>query len=208
MMKKLNLPTAKFAIVNDLTKRIIANNKIKLKDSKKYNEEKKKLNQDLAMNTLSNLESMLAQMAAQNKAAAIAYKAIQIGKAIINTSAAVTLALSSFPPPINMAWASVVGAMGAAEIAMIASQGFQQGTDSVPSMLTPGEMVIPATFADAIRSGRLALATPGSFVGEGTPGGKTVNLTVNLNAAVNNEVDIEAMTEMIGENLEEKLRRV
>jgi hypothetical protein len=54
-----------------------------------------------------------------------------------------------------------IAAAGAAQIATITSTGFNKGTDSVPSMLTPGEMVVPRDFASAIRSGALTLSGPG-----------------------------------------------
>ncbi len=49
-------------------------------------------------------------------------KAINIGKAIINTAQGVLQALSSFPPPISFIMAAIVGALGAVQIGQIASQ--------------------------------------------------------------------------------------
>lgn len=49
-------------------------------------------------------------------------KAIAIFEAVTNTAAAVTKALASSPPPLNAILAAVVGALGAAQIALIASR--------------------------------------------------------------------------------------
>lgn len=49
-------------------------------------------------------------------------KAMNIGKAIINTAQGVLQALSSFPPPASFILAAIVGALGAVQIASIARQ--------------------------------------------------------------------------------------
>ena len=109
---------------------------------------------------LTRLASILQQQGEHNKAAAIAFKAIQLGRSIINTSEAITEALPNIP------LAALIAAIGAAEIATIVGTGFQAGTDEIPARVSPGEMIIPSTFADAIRTGRLVLAGPG-VLGEG-----------------------------------------
>jgi hypothetical protein len=104
----------------------------------------------------------LSTVAEKSKAAALLIKAIKMKENIMETASGVSKALGSFPPPINFIWAGLVAAAGVAQGAAIAGVGFAKGTDSVPSMLTPGEMVVPRDFASAIRSGDLSLSGPGN----------------------------------------------
>lgn len=52
---------------------------------------------------------------------------IAIIQAIINTALAISSALTMSPPPLGIAMAIIVGAMGAAQVALIASQSFARG---------------------------------------------------------------------------------
>ncbi len=80
--------------------------------------------------------------------------------ATINTALAVTQALGSAPPPASFALAAVAAALGAVEIAAIASQptpsfydgtdylqlnGNKKGRDTIPVMAHEGEAIINAT---------------------------------------------------------------
>ena len=81
-------------------------------------------------------------------------KAIALGQAAIDTALAISRAISSaLPPPANLVFAGVVGAIGAAQIAAIASQptpkfaegGVVQGSansDKIPAMVKSGEMIL------------------------------------------------------------------
>jgi len=114
----------------------------------------------------------------ESKAAFIVGKAAAMANAIINTSRGVTLALGTFPPPFNFALAAAVGAAGAMQISKIAGTsiglnkgGFVPGvgeSDTVPAMLTPGELVVPKqeakTFADEMASRQSSDATGTSDV--------------------------------------------
>lgn len=57
-------------------------------------------------------------------------KQLDAVSAIMNTAVAVTMALSSAPPPINFGLAASVGAMGATEVALIESQKMATGGES------------------------------------------------------------------------------
>lgn len=97
-------------------------------------------------------------------------KAFAIAQAIINTALGITKTMAELPFPLNVTMASAVAAMGATQIAVIASQmakGYvrggvvsgQDGTDTIPARLTRNEFVQPvdsvsyygANFMEALR---------------------------------------------------------
>jgi hypothetical protein len=155
---------------------------------------------------LGTLGNALQGAAAQNKQFATAAKAVAIGMAIMNTAQGITKALAEYPWPWSMIVAALVGAAGAIQIETIASQGFAEGTDTVPSMLSPGEMVIPRTFSDAIRSGSLSLSGPQA--NNNTTNNQKTSVVINFSAVVNHEVDLEKASEKLGRIMEAKLRGV
>jgi len=126
-------------------------------------------------------------------------KAIRIGEAIMNTAAAIMSAMA-LAWPVNLVAAAAAAAMGAVQIGVIASQGFATGTDNVPAMLSSGEMVVPRSFASAIRSGDLALSGGGG-------GGDNNNVTVIMEqASFTNDQDIDEVFEEFSEALFERRR--
>lgn len=160
---------------DSLTNRIMAFRNKDFKDAQEKAKAKQQLHQLILNTQVNHLETFLQKQASTNKAAAIAWKGIQMGRTVINTAEAISEAA---PNPVLMAFAA---AAGAAQIATIASVGFAEGTDSVPAMLTPGEMVVPRNFAQAIRDGDLTLGGGGGggeiniFIQGGiNPGGSTV----------------------------------
>jgi hypothetical protein len=72
-------------------------------------------------------------------------KKLQMGNAIINTAAAVTQALANLPPPLSYIMAGISGAMGAAQLAIIAGTSYQStsapnaAAAATPSTLTIGK---------------------------------------------------------------------
>ena len=85
-------------------------------------------------------------------------KANNIIQAIISTAQSVLQGLASAPPPVGAILGAINGALGAAQIGVISSQQFRAArggvvpgspsmTDSVSSLLAPGEMVINSTSA-------------------------------------------------------------
>jgi len=162
---------------------------------------------DFQQKSFENMKSVLAGAAAESKAAAAALGVIRIGEAIMNTAAGVTFALASYPPPVSYVWAAITAAMGAIEIATIASASFAEGTDSVPANVSPGEIIVPRTFASAIRSGDLALSGPG----EGGSGGKIIqelNIIFEGDMQISNEIDIEDLGDALSDRIERNLRTV
>jgi len=70
-------------------------------------------------------------------------KKMQMAQTVINTASAVMMTMSSVPAPFNFALAGLVAAMGAAQLAIIASSSFQGGASAgnagQPSAVTVGE---------------------------------------------------------------------
>lgn len=137
--------------------------------------------------------SALDSLASSNTKYAGAAKAVAYGMAIINTAQGITAALAGPPTgpifPFNIALASIIAATGAIQLATIGSQGFATGTDSVPAMLSPGEMVIPTSFASAIRAGKLSLS--------GGQGSNTTNQNDN-----GTNITIQVIQPNIGSNMD------
>jgi hypothetical protein len=77
-------------------------------------------------------------------------KPAKIAEAISNTALGVSKALGSTIPPYNFALAALVAAAGALEVKTIQAQEFASGgivqgvgnRDTVPTMLTPGELIL------------------------------------------------------------------
>lgn len=106
---------------------------------------------------LGALSTSLNAAAAENKKFAAAAKAVAIAMAIINTAQAMTKAMADWGMPWGLVAAGIIGAAGAIQVGVIAAQGMQKGGivpgsgrgDIVPTMLEPGELVVPR---DAVSS--------------------------------------------------------
>lgn len=166
---------------------------------KKGAEIAKKVNED----KLGSLQTTLQQAAQLNTKFAKAYKAVAIGEAIMSTAAGVANALRTAPFPVNLVNAALVGAAGAVQIATIAQQSFAVGTPAIPNDMVAnvhkGEMIIPATFSDAIRSGDLSLS--------GSGGGGSNGATFDFTGATFNGVTEEFVKEIFtkaGENIQNR----
>lgn len=153
---------------------------------------------------LATLESALAQAGETNKGMAIAAKAIAIGRAMMNTWEGITLAYATYPWPYSMAIAGIIGAAGAIQVGNIAGVKFAEGTDTVPAMLSPGEMVFPRSMADAIRQGDISVSGRGGS-------SPTTNNYIDINIdqpTVSKESDIEYLTEEISRRLLREVERI
>lgn len=155
---------------------------------------------DGTISAMGTLDTALQGAAAQNKDFAVAAQAVSLALAIINTAQGVTKALSDYMWPFNMIVAGIVGAAGAIQIGTIASQKFATGTDSVPSMLSPGEMVVPSSMAQAIRAGRLSLGGP-----EGGGGMGDVNIYI-AGVTLSSNQNIRQFADTLGFEIQRKLR--
>jgi len=102
------------------------------------------------LGSASNLMGALSSLNSSAKGSAKLSKRLAQGSAIIDTYAGANKALASGPPPWNFAAAAAVIASGLANVVKIESTEFAQGgivpgvgnRDTVPAMLTPGEVIL------------------------------------------------------------------
>lgn len=149
-----------------------------LKDFQKNNDKKKadlenRLNSGLITETQYNasIQAMDAEYEAYQEQLALKQakreKALSLTQAIINTAMGVTNALASMAPPLNFVNAGIVAAMGAAEIALIAStpittDGAEDGGDIFTKRRQDGK-----TFSARLSPNKRGLvSSPTVLVGE------------------------------------------
>jgi len=116
-------------------------------------------------------------------------KPIKYAQAVSGTASAVVGALGNKPwTPFNFALAGIVAAAGAAEIATIASQPFAQGgivpgsgnKDTVPAMLTPGEVVLNKAQQENLVGGMGGITiNVGKFIGSQENADELANIIEN-----------------------------
>lgn len=98
-------------------------------------------------------------------------KKMKMAGAIINTAMSITQALSSAPPPFNVALAGMMAAMGAAQIAIISGMTYEGGGSSAPqgpSSISVGNRQNSVDMAKARSpSGELAYARGAQGTGTG-----------------------------------------
>ena len=122
----------------------------------------------------SNLEGTLTIMSGHSKKAFQMLQAYHIGKAIMETHAAVMMAFKQFPTPWNYIAAASALSYGMAQVSQIRSQKFtarRQGgmvSENKPYMVGEGG---PETF----------IPNSAGYISPGV-GGKNVNITFNINA--------------------------
>lgn len=139
-----------------------------------------------AQTMLKATSTALGAMGGESKKFAGIMKGIAIAEAVINTAVAVTNGLKMTPFfPLGIAMGAMAAASGAVQIATIASQGFAEGTDSVPANLTSGEMVIPRSFSNAVRSGDITIGGRGA--GQ-VPGGASTMISPIITIEINNPI--------------------
>lgn len=116
------------------------------KSKSKASQDRATLEASIKAKAVSDTKSMFQAIASENKAAGVAFKAISIVETIIATAKAVAKALPNIPLSV------AVGAIGAAQVAMIASQKFHSGgmirahdglaVDEVPIIAQSGEGIL------------------------------------------------------------------
>ena len=124
---------------------------------------------------LGELNTQFNGIAANNRKLFEMNKAFQIAQAIMQTYQGATLAMSSYPPPLNFALAAATVASGLGQVAQIKAQSFDGG-GMVPNGLRQGG-------ADGI-GGRFALLHPGEHVltKKQAAGGGGVTIVNNVDA--------------------------
>ena len=148
-----------------------------LKEYKKSNDQKKatleaRLKSGLITEKQYNsaVEQMDAEYAAYEEELALKQakreKAMQLTQAIINTAVGITMALSSMIPPLNFINAGIVAAMGAAEIAMIASTPITTGAEEGGRIFTEREQDGKTYNAKLSPRKRGLISSPTILVGE------------------------------------------
>jgi len=167
---------------------------------KKRVEAKRKVDQEF----VSMFKETLTMAAQESRTFAILLQVYNIAETIMNTATAVMKTMAVYGgTPWGIAMAAAVSAMGAAQVGIIASQGFAEGTDSVPAKVAPGEMIFPRTMADAIRAGDIAVSGRGGFGG----GGIQIFVEVN-NPVVRSDEDIDVLVEEISTKLAQEAERI
>lgn len=179
-----------------------------LEEFLKFSQKNTQLHDQIMQDSFDFASTLLNTFGQESVAAAIGLQAIRIAEVIIEGQKAIALIQSHFLPPVSDILAGKQRISTALQVATIAAQTFSQfaqGTDTVPSMLSPGEMVVPKTFADAIRKGELSLT--GGDVDKTNVKNIVVNINLD-NVNINKDIDIEEFAEQLGENIEAKLRSI
>ena len=135
------------------------------------NKRKVQLEKDAQREIVSATETGLSALSGLNKTAFRAYQAFQAGMTIINTYRAISNALATYPPPLNLAVAAAQGAAGFAQVAAIRSQSFsarQTGgavVEGQPYMVGEAgrEMFVPSTNGNIVPNDQLGGSTTVNF---------------------------------------------
>ena len=145
----------------------------------------------------------------ESKAAFYILKAIKAAEIIVNSAAADMniMAVWAWNPAVSTALIAKNKALTIISLATVAAAAiagsFAKGTSSVPSDMLAnihkGETIIPATFAESIRSGKLSLSGPGG----GSFGDINIFIQGGINAA---GASINEMAEQLGFAFEREVR--
>ena len=128
------------------------------------------------LGTFSQLIGGLQRLNTASKGSALVSKRLAQAQALIDTYAGAAKALASAPPPLNFGLAAAVTAAGLANVVEIEKQSFAGGGivqginsgqgDSVPAMLTPGELVLnKAQQENLAGQGGVTVNIQGDFLG-------------------------------------------
>ncbi len=132
------------------------------------------------------------------KASAIATTTIDTYKMAVEAYSAMA-GIPIIGPALGIAAAAVAIAFGLEQVANIAGVQFATGTDFVPqdmqATVHKGEIIVPQTFAEAIRAGDLTLSG-GSNTTENNSNSQVVNYYVSLN--IDGDVMAESTDEFAG----------
>ena len=160
-------------------------------------EVQKKIKSITALSALQN--SKIKEVAALGKAAAIADTTISTYHMAVEAYEALA-GIPGVGPALGIAAAAAATAYGLEQVANIAGVQFASGTDYVTSdmiaQVHQGEIIVPRTFSDAIRSGDVAL-TSSNFEAE------TINNTESNNNNSNQTIVINLYVENNGNSIDE-----
>jgi hypothetical protein len=138
---------------------------------------------------LNELDSTLSGVAKSNKKLFAVQKAVNIAQAIMNTFRGATLAMASYPPPLNFAMAAATVAAGMAQVQQIRAQSFLGGGFT-------GEGARAGGYDS--KGGQFALVHPGEYILDtkkkgAAPGGVTI--VNNVDARGSDESRVRAAIE-------------
>ena len=149
-------------------------------------------------------KSLLAASVAAQVAAGAAITAAFAPAALVASIA--TFGAADAAAAAGFATASAAEISSMAAVSTGGAAHLSEGTDTVPSMLSPGEMVLPNTMADAIRSGKLTLSGPS---GNGSQQGNTYITNINIDKpTISKTSDIQALTEEISRRFYREVQRI
>lgn len=156
---------------------------------------KLKMDSDAYKGAVTAAGELVALQNSKNKELAAIGKAAAIFE-VVNSTATGAIkafaALAGIPivgPGLGAAAAAAIVAYGAERLANVKSNSFAVGTPNIPqdqmAMVHQGEMIVPATFSDAIRSGDLALSATGqnSDFNNNSQGSTINNININFDGA-------------------------
>lgn len=200
-IKAANRRAAEEIANNAVGKKVVENKKDEVQKLGFFQEQelvgKKKLKEFNLMSTTAQTQHVIGELgnqfsaiATNNKKLFALNKAFQISNAIMDTYRGATLAMSSYPPPLNFAMAAATVASGLGQVAQIKAQSFDGG-GMVPNGLRQGG-------ADGI-GGRFALLHPGEHVltKKQAAGGGGVTIVNNVDAkGADAQTDMKIRTAM------------
>ena len=145
--------------VNDAIEKLTFLQKTAIEGEKKRKEFVLQSSTEQTAHVLGELGNQFAGIASNNKKLFAMNKAFQIAQAIMQTYQGATLAMSSYPPPLNFVMAAATVASGLGQVAQIKAQSFEgggftgsgsrsggiDGKGGFPAVLHPNETVIDHT---------------------------------------------------------------
>ena len=144
-----------------------------LADLDKLKEKEDKLNEERLSNAISTSTAMIHQMKGYNKSWFDASKALAIAESIMNTYKAATAALAIQPPPVGIAFASIIAGLGFANVARIRSQKYE-GKEMGGTVRSGQPYIVGEAGAELFTPGQTGAITPNNAMG-----GNTVNININ-----------------------------
>lgn len=155
-----------------------------IKGKKKLDEFMMKSDTARTAHVIGELNNQFSGIASHNKKLFQINKAFQIAQAIMQTYQGATLAMSSYPPPINFAMAAATVAAGLGQVAQIKAQSFEGGGFTGPGARAGGS---------DNKGGFLATLHPGEeIIDHRKGGGSGITIINNVDATgAGSDVDMK-----------------
>lgn len=221
LQTKLDGIAAKQQMQNDrLVAMKIKKDELEQKQTQKKGEWELKFEAFMSSEQMKNAQKAASELVAlqnsKNKQLAAIGKAAAIFQITVDTASGAMSAykaLAPIPivgPALGAAAAAAVIAYGAERVSQVTSASYAVGTPNIPqdhmAMVHAGEMIIPATFADAIRSGDLSLS---GGAGGGNNQTSNSSITISFDGASfygqMNDEEIRYIGERLGQLITENI---